>query len=54
MSVQALLEQLLQSGVSTVKQAQQTGDLKKYTTGAAAGGTLALLLGAGGGWAARC
>ena len=45
MSVQALLEQLLQSGVSTVKQAQQTGDLKKYATGAAAGGALALLLG---------
>lgn len=45
MNVQALFEQLLQSGVSKVKQAQQTGDLKKYATGAAAGGALALLLG---------
>lgn len=45
MSVQSLLEQLLQSGVSKVQQAQQSGDLDKYATGAVAGGALALLLG---------
>ncbi len=45
MSVQSLLEQLLQSGVSKYESAKQSGDLQKYATGAAAGGALALLLG---------
>lgn len=45
MSVQNLLEQLLQSGVSKVEGARQSGDLGKYATGAAVGGALALLLG---------
>jgi len=45
MSVQSLLEQLLQSGVSKFESAKQSGDLGKYATGAAAGGALALLLG---------
>jgi uncharacterized membrane protein YebE (DUF533 family) len=45
MSVQSLLEQLLQSGVSKYESAKQSGDLEKYATGAAAGGALALLLG---------
>lgn len=45
MSVQALLEQLLQSGTSKVKAAQQSGDLEKYAKGALAGGALALLMG---------
>lgn len=45
MSIQGLLQQLLQSGVSQVDRARQSGDLGKYATGAAAGGALALLLG---------
>lgn len=45
MSVQALLEQLLRSGTSEVRAAQQSGDLEKYAKGAVAGGALALLLG---------
>jgi uncharacterized membrane protein YebE (DUF533 family) len=45
MSIQALLEQLLQSGVTKFESAKQSGDLEKYATGAAAGGALALLLG---------
>jgi uncharacterized membrane protein YebE (DUF533 family) len=45
MSVQSLLEQLLQSGVSRYESAKRSGDLEKYATGAAAGGALALLLG---------
>jgi uncharacterized membrane protein YebE (DUF533 family) len=45
MSVQNLLDQLLQSGLSKVEQARQSGDLEKYAAGAAAGGALALLLG---------
>lgn len=45
MSVQALLEQLLQSGTAKVRAAQQSGDLEKYAKGAVAGGALALLLG---------
>lgn len=45
MSIQNLLEQLLQSGVSKYEGAKQSGDLGKYATGAAAGGALALLLG---------
>jgi uncharacterized membrane protein YebE (DUF533 family) len=45
MSVQNLLEQLLQSGVSKYEGARQSGDLGKYATGAAVGGALALLLG---------
>ncbi len=45
MSVQSLLEQLLQSGVAKYESAKQSGDLEKYATGAAAGGALALLLG---------
>lgn len=45
MSLQNLLEQLLQSGVSKYEHAKQSGDLGKYATGAAAGGALALLLG---------
>lgn len=45
MSIQNLLEQLLQSGVSKYETARQSGDLGKYATGAAAGGALALLLG---------
>ncbi len=46
MSLQNLLTQLLQSGMGRVDQARQSGDLGKYATGAAAGGALALLLGA--------
>jgi uncharacterized membrane protein YebE (DUF533 family) len=49
MSVQSLLEQLLQSGMAKVESAKQSGDLGKYATGAAAGGVLALLLGSRGG-----
>ncbi|HVK32907.1 MAG TPA: tellurite resistance TerB family protein [Burkholderiaceae bacterium] len=49
MSIQNLLEQLLQSGVSRYESAKQSGDLGKYATGAAAGGALALLLGSRGG-----
>jgi uncharacterized membrane protein YebE (DUF533 family) len=49
MSIQNLLEQLLQSGVSKYEGAKQSGDLGKYATGAAAGGALALLLGSKGG-----
>jgi len=45
MAIQNLLEQLLQSGLSKVEQARQSGDLEKYASGAAAGGALALLLG---------
>lgn len=45
MSLQNLLEQLLQSGMSKYDSARQSGDLGKYATGAAAGGALALLLG---------
>ncbi len=45
MSIQALLEQLLQTGVTKYESAKQSGDLEKYATGAAAGGALALLLG---------
>jgi uncharacterized membrane protein YebE (DUF533 family) len=45
MSVQSLLEQLLQSGMSKYREAKQSGDLDKYATGAVAGGTLAVLLG---------
>ena len=45
MSVQSLLEQLLQSGVTKYESAKQSGDLEKYATGAAAGGALAILLG---------
>jgi len=45
MSIQNLLQQLLQSGVAKVDEAKQSGDLGKYATGAAAGGALALLLG---------
>ena len=45
MSVQSLLEQLLQSGRSKVESARQSGDLDKYAAGAAVGGALALLLG---------
>jgi uncharacterized membrane protein YebE (DUF533 family) len=45
MSVQSLLEQLLQSGVAKFESAKQSGDLEKYATGAAACGALALLLG---------
>lgn len=47
MSLQNLLTQLLQSGVSQVDRARQSGDLGKYAGGAAAGGALALLLGSG-------
>ena len=45
MSIQSLLDQLLQSGVAKFESAKQSGDLEKYATGAAAGGALALLLG---------
>jgi uncharacterized membrane protein YebE (DUF533 family) len=45
MSIQNLLQQLLQSGMQSVDRARQSGDLGKYATGAAAGGALALLLG---------
>jgi uncharacterized membrane protein YebE (DUF533 family) len=45
MSLQNLLNQLLQSGVAQVDSAKRSGDLGKYATGAAAGGALALLLG---------
>jgi uncharacterized membrane protein YebE (DUF533 family) len=45
MSIQNILEQLLQSGMHKVESAKQSGDLGKYATGAAAGGALALLLG---------
>jgi uncharacterized membrane protein YebE (DUF533 family) len=45
MSIQNLLQQLLQSGVAQVDEAKRSGDLGKYATGAAAGGALALLLG---------
>ena len=45
MSIQNLLQQLLQSGAAQVERARQSGDLGKYATGAAAGGALALLLG---------
>jgi uncharacterized membrane protein YebE (DUF533 family) len=45
MSLQALLGELLKSGLSKVDSAKQSGDLGKYATGAAAGGALALLLG---------
>ena len=45
MSIQNILEQLLQSGTQKFESAKQSGDLGKYATGAAAGGVLALLLG---------
>ena len=45
MSIQNVLEQLLQSGTRQYESAKQSGDLGKYATGAAAGGVLALLLG---------
>jgi uncharacterized membrane protein YebE (DUF533 family) len=45
MSIQNILEQLLQSGTQQYERAKQSGDLGKYATGAAAGGALALLLG---------
>jgi len=45
MNLNRILEQWLQSGVSKVESAKQSGDLGKYATGAAAGGALALLLG---------
>jgi uncharacterized membrane protein YebE (DUF533 family) len=45
MSIQNILDQVLQSGVSKYESAKQSGDLEKYATGAAAGGALALLLG---------
>jgi len=45
MSIQNLLQELLQSGASQFEQARQSGDLEKYAKGAAAGGALALLLG---------
>lgn len=45
MSIQKLLEQLLESGSATYEQAKQSGDLGKYAKGAAAGGALAILLG---------
>jgi uncharacterized membrane protein YebE (DUF533 family) len=47
MSVHNVLEQLLRSGVSKFDQAQQSGDLGKYATGAAAGSLLTVLLGSG-------
>ena len=49
MSIQNLLEQLLQSGTASYERAKQSGDLEKYAKGAAAGGALALLLGSRGG-----
>jgi len=45
MSVQNILEQLLQAGAQQYESARRSGDLGKYATGAAAGGVLALLLG---------
>ena len=45
MSIQNILEQLLQSGTQKYQSAKQSGDLGKYATGAAAVGALALLLG---------
>ncbi len=45
MSIQNILEQLLQSGTQKFESAKQSGDLGKYATGAAAGGVLAMLLG---------
>jgi uncharacterized membrane protein YebE (DUF533 family) len=45
MSIQNILEQLLQSGTQKFETAKQSGDLGKYATGAAAGGVLAMLLG---------
>jgi uncharacterized membrane protein YebE (DUF533 family) len=45
MSIQNILEQLLQSGTQKFDNAKQSGDLGKYATGAAAGGVLAMLLG---------
>ncbi len=45
MSIQNILEQLLQSGTQQYESAKRSGDLGKYATGAAAGGVLALLLG---------
>ena len=45
MSIQNLLTQLLQSGVAQVERARDSGDLAKYSTGAAVGGALAVLLG---------
>jgi uncharacterized membrane protein YebE (DUF533 family) len=45
MSLQNLLNQLLQSGLSEYDSAKRSGDLGKYAKGAAAGGALALLLG---------
>jgi uncharacterized membrane protein YebE (DUF533 family) len=45
MSIQSILEQLLQSGTQKFESAKQSGDLGKYATGAAAGGMLAMLLG---------
>jgi uncharacterized membrane protein YebE (DUF533 family) len=45
MSIQNLLEQLLNSGVRKYEHARQSGDVAKYGTGAAVGGALALLLG---------
>ena len=45
MSIQNILEQLLQSGTKKYEGAKQSGDLGKYATGAAAGGVLAMLLG---------
>ena len=49
MSIQNLLDQLLESGATSYERAKQSGDLEKYAKGAAAGGALALLLGSRGG-----
>ncbi len=56
MSAQSLIDQLLKTGLAAVNDARgsllganQSGDLGKYATGAAAGGVLALLLGTRGG-----
>jgi uncharacterized membrane protein YebE (DUF533 family) len=45
MSLQNILNQLLQSGSEQYQNAKQSGDLAKYGKGAAVGGVLALLLG---------
>lgn len=45
MSALSLLENLLKSGTQALGQAQRSGDLGKYATGAAVGGALGLLLG---------
>jgi uncharacterized membrane protein YebE (DUF533 family) len=52
MNIQALLEQVLKTGMGSVEQAKsataasaRSGDLGKYATGAAVGGVLGLLLG---------